>query len=256
VRDERRDKEKDNAERLRAQRFRREDGDAGRGWKPMFTVYVTATSDNLSRYSLYSNDSNGVRMGPKLLRGMGMDGNFVRENCAGVGSARVRSFRGERSQNPHSEHCRVSRHSAEEHGERPTLSTTKPERVGHPDRKRLSQNRIGELRVSHPPGCAPDLARSLTAAASKPAAGRLEAIDAQICDEIAVMQGVMISDLRQDEHLVCLEAEEVRRVIEVSIGESGVHAIVIVERTFEVGHELGLRALRGRRGGGRFPLSV
>jgi hypothetical protein len=42
----------------------------------------------------------------------------------------------------------------------------------------------------------------------------------------------------------------------VRIGESGVHAIAIVERTFEVGHELGLRALRGRRGGGRFPLSV
>ena len=98
--------------------------------------------------------------------------------------------------------------------------------------------------------------REIEAAASKPAAGRLEAIDAQIRDEIAVMQGVMISDLRQEEHLVRLEAEEVRRIIEVRIGEPGVHAIAVVERTFEVGHELGLRTLLGRRGGGRFPLGV
>jgi hypothetical protein len=35
----------------------------GAGLKPMFTVYVTATRDNLSRYFLCSNDSNGVRMG-------------------------------------------------------------------------------------------------------------------------------------------------------------------------------------------------
>src|SRR5580704_12374204 len=33
--------------------------------------------DNLSRYFLCSNDSNGVRMGRKLTRGMGMHGNFV-----------------------------------------------------------------------------------------------------------------------------------------------------------------------------------
>ena len=46
----------------------------------MFTVYVTATRDNLSRYFLYSNDSNGMRMGRKLIRGMGMGGNLVREN--------------------------------------------------------------------------------------------------------------------------------------------------------------------------------
>ena len=49
------------------------------------------------------------------------------------------------------------------------------------------------------------------------------------------MQGVMISDLRQDEHLVRLDAKEVRRVIEVRIGEPGVHAIAVIERAFEVG---------------------
>jgi hypothetical protein len=42
--------------------------------------------------------------------------------------------------------------------------------------------------------------------------------------------------LRQDEHLVRLGAPEVRRVIEVRIAEPGVHAIAVVERTFEVGH--------------------
>src|SRR5580704_13380523 len=52
-------------------------------------------------------------------------------------------------------------------------------------------------------------------AESKPAPGWHEAIEAQIRDDIAVMQGVMISDLRQEEHPVGLEAEEVRRVIEV-----------------------------------------
>jgi hypothetical protein len=36
----------------------------GAGWKPMFTVDATATRDNLSRYSLCSNDSNGVRIEP------------------------------------------------------------------------------------------------------------------------------------------------------------------------------------------------
>jgi hypothetical protein len=80
-----RGKGKDNAETLRAQRFRREEGDAGRGWKATFTVYVTATLDNLSRYFLCSNDSNGVWMGRKWIRGMGMGGNLVRGNgvCAG-----------------------------------------------------------------------------------------------------------------------------------------------------------------------------
>jgi hypothetical protein len=75
MRDERRERKKNNAETLRAQRSRREDGDAWRGWKAMFTVHVTATRDNLSRYLLCSNDSNGVGIGRKLLRGMGMDGN-------------------------------------------------------------------------------------------------------------------------------------------------------------------------------------
>ena len=37
-------------------------------------------SDNLSRYSLCSNDSNGMRMRCKLLRGMGMHGKLVHEN--------------------------------------------------------------------------------------------------------------------------------------------------------------------------------
>jgi hypothetical protein len=91
---------------------------------------------------------------------------------------------------------------------------------------------------------------------SKPAPRRLEAIEAQICDEIAVMQGVMISDLRQDEHLVRLGAPEVRRVIEVRIGEPGVHAIAVIERAFEVGHDFGLRTRRSRRGGVRFTLDV
>src|SRR6204780_2283676 len=91
---------------------------------------------------------------------------------------------------------------------------------------------------------------------SKPAPGRLEAIKAQIRNEIAVMQGVMISDLRQNEHLVRLEAEEVRRVIEVRIGEPGVHAIAEIERAFEVGHDLGLRTLQRSRAGGRFTFDV
>ena len=91
---------------------------------------------------------------------------------------------------------------------------------------------------------------------SKPAPGRLEAIEAQIRDEIAVMQGVMICDLRQDEHLVRLDAPEVARVIEVRIGEPGVHAVAVAERAFEVGHDLGLRTLHGSHCGGRFTLCV
>ena len=105
-------------------------------------------------------------------------------------------------------------------------------------------------------GCLPDLERRLAAGPSKPAPGWLEAIDAQIRDEIAVMQGVMISDLRQNEHLVRLDAKEVRRGIEVCIGEPGVHAIAVIERAFEVGLDLGLRTLRGSRAGGRFTLDV
>jgi hypothetical protein len=47
------------------------------------------------------------------------------------------------------------------------------------------------------------------------------------------MQGVRICDLRQDEHLVRPGAPEVRRVIEVRIGEPGVQTIAVVERAFE-----------------------
>ena len=54
------------------------------------------------------------------------------------------------------------------------------------------------------------------------------------------MQGVMISDLRQNEHLVRLDSEEVCRVIEMRIGEPGVQAIAVIERAFEVGLDLGL----------------
>jgi hypothetical protein len=50
----------------------------------MFTVYGTATCDNLSRTLLCSNNSNSVRMGSKLIRGRGMDRNLVRENGVGV----------------------------------------------------------------------------------------------------------------------------------------------------------------------------
>jgi hypothetical protein len=87
MRDERREKEEDNAEALRAQRFRREEG---RGWKSMSTTRFTTTLDNLSRYYLYSNTSNDARMGRKLIRGMEMGGNLVRENgvCAGPGKDR------------------------------------------------------------------------------------------------------------------------------------------------------------------------
>jgi hypothetical protein len=46
------------------------------------------------------------------------------------------------------------------------------------------------------------------------------------------MQGVMISDLRQNEHLVRLDAKEVRRVIEVRICEPGIRAIAVIERAF------------------------
>jgi hypothetical protein len=69
----------------RAGRGRVPEWEEGAGWRAMFTVYVTASRDNLSRYFLCSNDSNGVRMGPELIKGMGMDGNSVRGNgvCAG-----------------------------------------------------------------------------------------------------------------------------------------------------------------------------
>jgi hypothetical protein len=57
------------------------------------------------------------------------------------------------------------------------------------------------------------------------------------------MQCVMISDLGQNEHLVRLGAKEVRWIIEVRIGEPGVHAIAVIERAFEVGRDLGLSKL-------------
>lgn len=74
------EQEKDNAETRRAQRFRGEEGDAGRGWKATFTVYVTAGRDDLSSYFLCSNDSNGLDRLRKLMRGLGMCGNLVVEN--------------------------------------------------------------------------------------------------------------------------------------------------------------------------------
>jgi len=70
------------------------------------------------------------------------------------------------------------------------------------------------------------------------------------------MQGVMISGLRQDEHLVRPVAPEVRGLIEVRIGEPGERAIAVVERAFEGGHDLGLRTPRGSRRGSRFALHV
>jgi hypothetical protein len=60
----------------------------------MFTVYVTATRDNSSRYFLCSNDSNGMRMGRKLARVIGIRGNLVHESGLDAGSARARIFFG------------------------------------------------------------------------------------------------------------------------------------------------------------------
>ena len=78
-------------------------------------------------------------------------------------------------------------------------------------------------------GRVPDLKRRLVAVLSKPAPRGGEVIEAQIRDEIAVMQGVMTCKLRQDEHLVRIVAPEVRRVIEVRISEPGVRAIAVLE---------------------------
>jgi hypothetical protein len=58
----------------------------------------TVTRDNLSRYFLCSNDSNGMWMGRKLIRGMGMRGNLVRENGVCVVPGKARRLRGERTQ--------------------------------------------------------------------------------------------------------------------------------------------------------------
>jgi hypothetical protein len=60
----------------------------------MFTAYVTATRDNLSRYFFYSNYSNGGRMGRKLVRRKGIRGNLMHENGLGVESAKARTFFG------------------------------------------------------------------------------------------------------------------------------------------------------------------
>ena len=105
-------------------------------------------------------------------------------------------------------------------------------------------------------GCVPDLKRRLVAVLSKPAPGGGEVIEAQIRDEIAVMQGVMTCKLRQDEHLVRIVAPEVRRVIEVRISEPGVRAIAVLECAFEVGDDLGLRTFLGSYDGARFILGV
>jgi hypothetical protein len=43
------------------------------------------------------------------------------------------------------------------------------------------------------------------------------------------MQCIMVSDLRQNEHLICSVAKEVRGVIEVRLGESGTCAITVGE---------------------------
>ena len=86
--------------------------------------------------------------------------------------------------------------------------------------------------------------------------GRYQVIEAQIGDQIAVMQGVMISDLCQDEHLVRFGIEEVRRGIEVRIREPGVHAVAVIQRSFEESHDFGLRNLRGSRDGIPFTLHV
>jgi len=65
---------------LGKRRFRREDGDARRGWKTKFTVNVTVICDDLSSYFLFSNDSNGWLMGRKLIKGLGMRGDLALEN--------------------------------------------------------------------------------------------------------------------------------------------------------------------------------
>jgi hypothetical protein len=79
--------DKDNAETRRTQRFREEDGDVGWGWESMFTVEVTATRDDVSSYFLCSNDSNGMHMRRKSIRGLEMRGNLVVEGPVVWGSA-------------------------------------------------------------------------------------------------------------------------------------------------------------------------
>ena len=69
------------------------------------------------------------------------------------------------------------------------------------------------------------------------------------------MQGVMISDLRQEEHLVRLEAKEVRRVIEVRICEPGVHAIAVLERALRRAFILVFEPAAGGEAGVASPLT-
>jgi hypothetical protein len=74
------EQEKDNAETRRAQSFRGEEGETGRGWKSIFTAYFTASRDDLSSYFLCSNDSNDMHIECKLIRGMEMSGKLVGKN--------------------------------------------------------------------------------------------------------------------------------------------------------------------------------
>src|SRR5579859_514644 len=63
--------------------------EASAGWKPKYTMYVSAVRDDLSSYFLYGNDSNALLMGRKLIRGLGMRGNLALENgvCARFGQS-------------------------------------------------------------------------------------------------------------------------------------------------------------------------
>ncbi len=70
------DADTDNAETLSTGRGRVPKWDARSGWRPKFTVYVTAVCDDLSSYFLYSNDSNRMLVRRKLLIGLGMRGNW------------------------------------------------------------------------------------------------------------------------------------------------------------------------------------
>jgi hypothetical protein len=116
----------------------------------MFTVYVTASCDNLSRYFLCSNDSNGGRMRRKWLRGRGMDRNLVRENgvCARLGQARRFSGGEVKTRTQIIAGCYGARQESTEKD--PPFRQPNPKGWGTPGRKRQSQNRPSELRVCHP----------------------------------------------------------------------------------------------------------
>jgi hypothetical protein len=63
----------------------------------MFTLYITASCDDLSSYFLCSNDSNELLGGRKLIRGLEMRGNFVIEKrCLAGPSWGVAAFDGTR----------------------------------------------------------------------------------------------------------------------------------------------------------------